>query len=151
MEQVVEFLTQDYRKRFQVALDILTEIYAADVAAKAVSAPRGTKSAPRPENESMPESKSESKSKDGSGGVMERRARQGFELYNKMLLAILSKLSDSLETQWQQRLFTQTLLECPRVPPEALELVSNLCHIPSTPHHVQTGEVPRQPSFTARP
>ncbi|CAM9764898.1 unnamed protein product, partial [Laminaria digitata] len=35
--EVVEFMTKDYRKRFQASLALLTEIYAADVAASASS------------------------------------------------------------------------------------------------------------------
>ncbi|CAN0535435.1 unnamed protein product, partial [Ectocarpus sp. 8 AP-2014] len=61
--------------------------------------------------------------------------------YDGALLRLLTALSGSLEATWRQKLFTQTLLECPRVPPAALELVCTLCDMAAHPHDVQTGLV----------
>lgn len=115
-------MTRDYRKRFQGALALLTDIYVADVAAAAQPLRQG-------DEENI------------KGGVTRKKLRS-FYLYDEMLVSLLSALSGSLDATWRQKLFTQTLLECPRVPPAALELVCNLCDMAAKPHDVQTGELP---------
>lgn len=117
-------MAQDYRKRFQAALALLTDMYATDVAAAAR------------ENRVL----AEGKSKRDSG--QKKKKPRGFDLYDEALLSLLKTLSGSLDATWRQKLFTQTLLECPRVPPAALELVCNLCDIAANPCDVQAGESP---------
>lgn len=119
-------MTKDYRKRFQAALAVLTDIYVADVAAAAAAAA------------------AELAAKQEKGKAIKRPAKKskprGFELYDDALLSLLTTLSGSLEATWRQKLFTQTLLECPRVSPAALDLVCTLCDVAAQPHDVQTGE-----------
>lgn len=123
----VDFMTKDYRKRFQTALAFLTDIYAADVAASSMLMMAGdTARATKPE---------------GQRSKQDPRKPRGFDLYDEALVSLLKTLSGSLQATWRQKLFTQTLLECPRVPPAALELVCNLCDIAAKPHDVQTGEL----------
>lgn len=119
-------MTRDYRKRFQAALALLTDMYVADVATAAAAAAAAQAA------------------KQEKGKAIKRSAKlpkpRGFELYDEALLGLLTTLSRSLEATWRQKLFTQTLLECPRVPPAALELVCTLCDLAAQPHDVQTGE-----------
>lgn len=117
-------MTKDYKKRYQAALALLTDIYAADVAA--ANRPAAAAGATR------------------QGGKAKRVKKRGFELYDETLLGLLTTLSGSLEASWRQKLFTQTLLECPRVPPAALELVCSLCDVAAKPQDVQTGESDRE-------
>lgn len=125
------FIAKDYRKRFQVALAVLTEFYAADVATASAEAREAA----------APSQPRASSKKGGGGGVRSKGAPRGFGLYDEALVSLLTTLSGSLEASWRQKLFTQTLLECPRVPPAALELVCSLCDMAATPHGVQTGEL----------
>lgn len=125
------FLTQDYRKRFQAALALLMEIYVADVLANIP-----------PHGQSIPQaSKVVKTDKDAADAIGGWRKGSGFALYDKTLLSLLTELSRSLEASWHQKLFTQTLLECPRIPPPALELVCTLCNVAASPHDVQTGKM----------
>lgn len=124
--EAMGFMAKDYRKRFQAALALLTEMYVADVAAAAAAAAAAQAA------------------KQEKGKSIKRAAKllkpRGFDLYDETLLSLLTTLSGSLEPTWRQKLFTQTLLECPRVPPAALELVCTLCDLAAQPHDVQTGE-----------
>ncbi len=124
--EAMDFMTKDYRKRFQAALALLTDMYVADVAAAAAAAAAAQAA------------------KQEKGKAIKRPAKlpkpRGFDLYDEALLSLLTTLSQSLEPTWRQKLFTQTLLECPRVPPAALELVCTLCDLAAQPHDVQTGE-----------
>lgn len=122
------FITKDYRKRFKAALALLTEFYAADVAAASMAAKEATAPA-------QPQASKKER------GVKPKGKPRGFGLYDEALVSLLSNLSGSLEATWRQKLFTQTLVECPRVPPAALELVCGLCDMAATPHGVQTGEL----------
>eukprot|EP00904_Undaria_pinnatifida_P003695 jgi/Undpi1/13326/HiC_scaffold_8.g02985.m1 len=168
--EVVEFMTKDYRKRFQASLALLTEIYAADVAASATSIAAAAAVAPAVQRgggrgaeggggrggggggaaASAAErgggrggGRGNGGGKGGGAGAAERPEGKprGFKLYDETLLKLLTTLSRSLEASWRQKLFTQTLLECPRVPPTALELVCSLCDMAAQPHDVQTGLV----------
>lgn len=124
--EAMDFMTKDYRKRFQAALALLTDMYVADVATAAAAAAAAQAA------------------KQEKGKAIKRPAKKpkprGFDLYDAALLSLLTTLSESLEPAWRQKLFTQTLLECPRVPPAALELVCTLCDLAAQPHNVQTGE-----------
>ena len=124
--EAMDFMAKDYRKRFQAALALLTDMYVADVAAAAAAAAAAQAA------------------KQEKGKSIKRAAKvpkpRGFDLYDEALLSLLTTLSGSLEPTWRQKLFTQTLLECPRVPPAALELVCSLCDLAAQPHDVQTGE-----------
>ncbi|CBJ30708.1 conserved unknown protein [Ectocarpus siliculosus] len=126
--EVVEFMTKDYRKRFKAALALLTDMYVADVAAAAAAA-------------AAAQAAKQEKGKAISRRAAAKKPPRGFDLYDGALLRLLTALSGSLEATWRQKLFTQTLLECPRVPPAALELVCTLCDIAAHPHDVQTGLV----------
>lgn len=123
--EAMGFMAQDYRKRFQTALAMLTDMYVADVAAAAAAAAAA---------QALKQEK---------GKSIKRAAKlpkpRGFDLYDEALLSLLTTLSGSLASTWRQKLFTQTLLECPRVPPAALELVCTLCDLAAQPHDVQTG------------
>ena len=161
-------MTKDYRKRFQASLALLTEIYAADVAASATSIAAAAAVAPAVQRgggrgaeggggrggggggaaASAAErgggrggGRGNGGGKGGGAGAAERPEGKprGFKLYDETLLKLLTTLSRSLEASWRQKLFTQTLLECPRVPPSALELVCSLCDMAAQPHDVQTG------------
>ncbi|CAN0516647.1 unnamed protein product, partial [Ectocarpus sp. 12 AP-2014] len=121
-------MTKDYRKRFKAALALLTDMYVADVAAAAAAA-------------AAAQVAKQEKGKAISRRAAAKKPPRGFDLYDGALLRLLTALSGSLEATWRQKLFTQTLLECPRVPPAALELVCTLCDIASHPHDVQTGLV----------
>lgn len=129
-------MAQDYRKRFQAAIALLTEMYAADVAAVV-----GPMSFSKDEGERGNSKRRKAGRGAGDDEELRRRKSRGFELYDKALVSLLTKLSMSLEAPQRQKLFTQTLLECPRVPVAALELVCNLCDMASNPHDVQTGEM----------
>ncbi|CAN0335377.1 unnamed protein product [Ectocarpus fasciculatus] len=126
--EVVEFMTKDYRKRFKAALALLTDMYVADVAAAAAAA-------------AAAQAAKQEKGKAISRRPAAKKPPRGFDLYDGALLRLLTALSASLEATWRQKLFTQTLLECPRVPPAALELVCTLCDMAAQPHDVQTGLV----------
>lgn len=125
--EAVEFMTKDYRKRFKAALALLTDMYVADVTAAAAAA-------------AAAQVAKQEKGKAISRRAAAKKPQRGFDLYDGALLQLLTALSGSLEATWRQKLFTQTLLECPRVPPAALELVCTLCDIAAQPHDVQTGE-----------
>lgn len=119
-------MTKDYKKRFQAALALLTDMYVADVAVAAAAAAAAQVA------------------KQEKGKKIKRASKlpkpRGFDLYDEALLSLLTTLSGSLEAPWRQKLFTQTLRECPRVPPAALELVCTLCDMAAQPHDVQTGK-----------
>lgn len=141
--EVATFLAQDYRKRFQAALALLTEMYVADVAAISAANMSSNSAPPKNSTDARPHG---GKTPEGGVAQTENKARstrqaKGFELYDKALVSLLTKLSGSLEPSWRQKLFTQTLLECPRVPPQALELVCSLCDMASKPCDIQTGEM----------
>lgn len=124
--EAMGFMAKDYKKRFQAALALLTDMYVADVAVAAAAAAAAQAA------------------KQEKGKSIKRTAKlpkpRGFDLYDEALLSLLTTLSGSLEATWRQKLFTQTLLECPRVPPAVLELVCTLCDMAAQPHDVQTGE-----------
>lgn len=129
-------MTKDYRKRFQASLALLTDMYAADVAASTAAAAAAF-AAPTAQRRG-----GGGRGGRGGGRAADERTEgkpRGFELYDETLLKLLTTLSRSLEASWRQKLFTQTLLECPRVPPSALELVCSLCDVAAQPHDVQTG------------
>ena len=151
----MDFTTEDYRKRYDAALTLLTDIYAADVAATFSDKNSGrsdvkassTSIAPLEYATAGETSESISTSiRKAPGGDKPRRGkgargrRRGFEVYDKTLLTLLSGLSGSLESAGLQKLFTQTLLESPRVPVAALKVVCGLCEAVSRPHDVQTGK-----------
>eukprot|EP00903_Cladosiphon_okamuranus_P015347 g14174.t1 len=125
--EAMGFMAKDYKKRFQAALALLTDMYVADVAAAAAAA-------------AAAQAAKQEKGKSIKRTVKLPKPR-GFDLYDEALLSLLTTLSGSLEATWRQKLFTQTLLECPRVPPAALELVCTLCDMAARPQDVQTGLV----------
>lgn len=132
-------MTEEYKKRFQAALALLTEMYVADVAAA------NSPSCSNPKDLNKRKDPDKAPSKGAAAAEAEStarigRKRQGFELYDTALVSLLTKLSGSLEASWRQKLFTQTLLECPRVPAAALEVVCTLCDVAANEHNVQTGE-----------
>lgn len=129
-------MTEDYRKRYQAAIALLTDIYAADVVTASALSGNSRDIASHKGSSAI----ELSCAKDPAGEHESKRAR-GFEVYDKALLSLLKSLSGSLEETWRQKLFTQTLLDCPRVPQAALEMVCGLCEAVSRPHDLHTGEL----------
>lgn len=144
IQGIILFLTADYRKRYQAALALLTEMYATDVMGReltfGVRRPVSATPSGAGEPKDLNNPKESKEPKEPKSATRKRRRGDGFVLYDRTLLALLTSLSKSLEVSSQQKLFTQTLLDCPRVPPPVLELVCSLCDLASHPHDVQTGD-----------
>ncbi|CAM9375022.1 unnamed protein product [Choristocarpus tenellus] len=126
--EVVSLVKKDYRKHFEAALALLMDMYVAETATRKSGSHLKDQGSAEPG--------------DGGGGPKEGGIYgQGYAVYDSTLMCLLQSLALSLEASPQQRLFTQTLLACPRVPQAALEFVCNLCNLAGSVHEVQTGLV----------
>ncbi|CAM9263794.1 unnamed protein product [Discosporangium mesarthrocarpum] len=145
ISEVVSLVTSDYRRCFEAALALLTEIYVANSSVKPTVSEVSTLTVPnsttsyvvkqeQENSENGGKEREESEEKDDSDPDSRR-----FHLYDTTLVYLLGRLTLSLETSSRQKLFVQTLLACPRVPQGALELVFSLCELAASKHEVYTG------------